>query len=97
MENLPFTVDEMVQIKILHRYDISPPGSSVPTTALPLTFLDIPWLLCCPMQRLFFYNFPQSLPPSLRPPSRSLSALSPSVSAASSPSPPASSSLWHHP
>ncbi|XP_030459514.1 coumaroyl-CoA:anthocyanidin 3-O-glucoside-6''-O-coumaroyltransferase 1-like [Syzygium oleosum] len=52
----------MVQIKILHGYDISPPANSVPATSLPLTFLDIPWLLCCPMQRLFFYDFPQSAP-----------------------------------
>ncbi|KAL3714830.1 hypothetical protein ACJRO7_006692 [Eucalyptus globulus] len=52
----------MMKIKILHRYDISPPPDSVPATALPLTFFDIPWLLCCPMQRLFFYDFPQSPP-----------------------------------
>ncbi|XP_030459516.1 coumaroyl-CoA:anthocyanidin 3-O-glucoside-6''-O-coumaroyltransferase 2-like [Syzygium oleosum] len=52
----------MVKIKILHRYDVSPPANSVSATALPLTFFDIPWLLCPPMQRLFFYDSPQSLP-----------------------------------
>ncbi|KAL3714835.1 hypothetical protein ACJRO7_006697 [Eucalyptus globulus] len=51
----------MTKIKILHRYDILPPANSVPTTTLPLTFFDIPWLLFSPMQRLFFYDFPQSL------------------------------------
>ncbi|KAK3404595.1 hypothetical protein EUGRSUZ_K00903 [Eucalyptus grandis] len=50
----------MMKIKILHRYDISPPANSVPTTTLPLTFFDIPWLLFSPMRRLFFYDFPQS-------------------------------------
>ncbi|KAI3440697.1 SPARK domain-containing protein [Psidium guajava] len=50
----------MTQIKILHRYDVLPPANSVPATALPLTFFDVPWFLCCPVQRLFFYNFPQS-------------------------------------
>ncbi|KAF7848362.1 hypothetical protein BT93_L2062 [Corymbia citriodora subsp. variegata] len=50
----------MMKIKILHRHDVSPPANTVPPTALPLTFFDIPWLFCCPMQRLFFYDFPQS-------------------------------------
>ncbi|KAI3440698.1 uncharacterized protein J3R85_003136 [Psidium guajava] len=52
----------MTKITILHRYHVSPPANSVPAAALPLTFFDIPWLLCRPMQRLFFYDFPQSLP-----------------------------------
>ncbi|KAF8007969.1 hypothetical protein BT93_K1838 [Corymbia citriodora subsp. variegata] len=52
----------MKKIKILHRHDVSPPANTVPPTALPLTFFDILWLFCCPMQRLFFYNFPQSPP-----------------------------------
>ncbi|XP_030514805.2 coumaroyl-CoA:anthocyanidin 3-O-glucoside-6''-O-coumaroyltransferase 1-like [Rhodamnia argentea] len=51
-----------MDIKIIHRYDVSPPANSVPATALPLTFFDIPWLLCRPVQRLFFYDFPQSPP-----------------------------------
>ncbi|XP_018720913.2 coumaroyl-CoA:anthocyanidin 3-O-glucoside-6''-O-coumaroyltransferase 1 isoform X1 [Eucalyptus grandis] len=60
MKNSPSPSDEMLKVKILHRYDISPPPDSVPATTLPLAFLDIPWLLCCPMQRLFFYDFPES-------------------------------------
>ncbi|KAF8022379.1 hypothetical protein BT93_F0036 [Corymbia citriodora subsp. variegata] len=52
----------MMEIKILRRHDVSPPANSVPATALPFTFFDIPWLLCCPMQRLFFYDYPQSPP-----------------------------------
>ncbi|KAL3721834.1 hypothetical protein ACJRO7_034213 [Eucalyptus globulus] len=50
----------MMKVKILHRYNVSPPANSVPATALPLTFFDIPFFHCCPMQRLFFYDFPQS-------------------------------------
>ncbi|KAL3714836.1 hypothetical protein ACJRO7_006698 [Eucalyptus globulus] len=60
MKNSPSPSDEMLKVKILHRYDISPPPDSVPATTLPLPFLDIPWLLCCPIQRLFFYDFPES-------------------------------------
>ncbi|OMP07275.1 Transferase [Corchorus olitorius] len=47
-------------IKVTDHGHVSPPPSSVPNTSLPLTFLDIPWLLCRPMQRLFFYQFPHS-------------------------------------
>ncbi|KAF7848364.1 hypothetical protein BT93_L2064 [Corymbia citriodora subsp. variegata] len=54
--------DEMTKVESLHRYDVSPPANTVPPTALPLTFFDIPFLRCCPMQRLFFYDFPQSPP-----------------------------------
>ncbi|KAF7847898.1 hypothetical protein BT93_L2474 [Corymbia citriodora subsp. variegata] len=52
----------MTKVEILHRYDVSPPANTVPPTALPLTFFDILFLRCCPMQRLFFYDFPQSPP-----------------------------------
>ncbi|KAI6672880.1 hypothetical protein NL676_000786 [Syzygium grande] len=38
----PSPSEGMMQIKILHRYDVSPPANSVPATALPLTFFDIP-------------------------------------------------------
>ncbi|GAV64706.1 Transferase domain-containing protein, partial [Cephalotus follicularis] len=47
-------------IKVLEQSRISPPPGSVPTTTLPLTFFDMAWLLCQPMQRLFFYEFPHS-------------------------------------
>ncbi|KAJ9171023.1 hypothetical protein P3X46_019076 [Hevea brasiliensis] len=45
-------------VKVVDEFQISPPPSSVPTTSLPLTFFDIPWFLCRPMQRLFFFEFP---------------------------------------
>ncbi|EEF44519.1 coumaroyl-CoA:anthocyanidin 3-O-glucoside-6''-O-coumaroyltransferase 1 [Ricinus communis] len=47
-------------VKIVHHFQISPPLASVPTTCLPLTFFDMPWFLCRPMQRLFFFEFPYS-------------------------------------
>ncbi|GAV85812.1 Transferase domain-containing protein [Cephalotus follicularis] len=49
-----------VVFKVLEQSQISPPPGSVPTTTLPLTFFDMPWLRCFLMQRLFFYEFPHS-------------------------------------
>lgn len=46
-------------IEIIDRSQISLPPSSVPNSLIPLSFFDIPWLLCCPMQRLIFYDLPQ--------------------------------------
>ncbi|KAG6738089.1 hypothetical protein POTOM_059648 [Populus tomentosa] len=45
-------------VKVIDRVQVSPPPGSVPTTSLPLTFFDFPWLLCPPMERLFFYELP---------------------------------------
>ncbi|KAG5224905.1 coumaroyl-CoA:anthocyanidin O-glucoside-6''-O-coumaroyltransferase [Salix suchowensis] len=45
-------------IKVTDHFRVSPPLGSVPTTSLPLTFFDYPWLLCRPMERLFFYELP---------------------------------------
>ncbi|XP_061944016.1 coumaroyl-CoA:anthocyanidin 3-O-glucoside-6''-O-coumaroyltransferase 1-like isoform X2 [Populus nigra] len=45
-------------VKVIDHFRVSPPQGSVPTTSLPLTFFDFPWLLCRPMERLFFYEFP---------------------------------------
>lgn len=45
-------------VKVLQRCQISPPQGSIPSTAIPLTFFDIPWLLFTPNQPLFFYDFP---------------------------------------
>ncbi|CAN0896957.1 Coumaroyl-CoA:anthocyanidin 3-O-glucoside-6''-O-coumaroyltransferase 2 [Linum grandiflorum] len=49
--------NNLQSLKLLHHFQVSPPP---PPSAvnLPLTFLDYPWLLCRPMQRLFFYDFP---------------------------------------
>ncbi|KAK8521203.1 hypothetical protein V6N13_077318 [Hibiscus sabdariffa] len=47
-------------IKIVDRSHVSPPPGSVSSTALPLSFFDFPWLICRPMQRLFFYHSPFS-------------------------------------
>ena len=45
-------------IEVLEQCKIGPPPNLIPTTSLPLTFFDIPWLFCCPMQCLFFYELP---------------------------------------
>ncbi|KAJ8748333.1 hypothetical protein K2173_001752 [Erythroxylum novogranatense] len=46
-------------LKVLEHFQISPsPGTAAPTKSLALSCLDIPWLLCIPLQRLFFYDFP---------------------------------------
>nr|XP_027127647.1 coumaroyl-CoA:anthocyanidin 3-O-glucoside-6''-O-coumaroyltransferase 1-like isoform X1 [Coffea arabica] len=45
-------------VKVLQCCQISPPQGSVPSTTIPLTFFDIPWLLFTPNQPLFFYDFP---------------------------------------
>ncbi|XVF65656.1 hypothetical protein PTKIN_Ptkin09bG0266900 [Pterospermum kingtungense] len=45
-------------VEVLEDSHVSPAPGSVPTTSIPLTFLDTLWLSCCPMQRLFFYEFP---------------------------------------
>ncbi|KAK8493679.1 hypothetical protein V6N13_046668 [Hibiscus sabdariffa] len=47
-------------VKIVDRSHVSPPPGSVSTTSLPLSFFDFPWLICRPMQRLFFYHLPFS-------------------------------------
>ncbi|KAK8572810.1 hypothetical protein V6N12_028852 [Hibiscus sabdariffa] len=44
--------------KVLENGSVSPPPGNMAPTAIPLTFLDTLWLSCCPMQRLFFYEFP---------------------------------------
>jgi hypothetical protein len=48
------------RVTVIEQSQVAPPPNSVPNTSLPLTLLDIPWLLCRPMQRLFFYQLPQS-------------------------------------
>ncbi|KAG4961036.1 coumaroyl-CoA:anthocyanidin 3-O-glucoside-6''-O-coumaroyltransferase 1-like [Glycine soja] len=48
----------MAQVKILEQSEVGPPPCSLPSTTLPLTFFDIPWFYCHPIQRIFFYDFP---------------------------------------
>ncbi|XP_028761565.1 coumaroyl-CoA:anthocyanidin 3-O-glucoside-6''-O-coumaroyltransferase 1 [Neltuma alba] len=45
-------------VKILEQCQVSAPPGSVPSTPLPLTFFDLPWFYCHPLQRLFFFDFP---------------------------------------
>ncbi|CAM8958822.1 unnamed protein product [Rhodiola kirilowii] len=45
------------EVKVLENCLVSPPTNSVPTTSVPLSFFDIPWLLCRPMKRVFMYDF----------------------------------------
>ncbi|XP_020238541.1 coumaroyl-CoA:anthocyanidin 3-O-glucoside-6''-O-coumaroyltransferase 1 [Cajanus cajan] len=51
--------DEMKldQVKIIERCEVAPPQHSLASTTLPLTFFDIPWFLCHPVKRIFFYEF----------------------------------------
>ncbi|KAJ6291355.1 hypothetical protein OIU76_023426 [Salix suchowensis] len=51
-------MDHSHPVKVPDHFRVSPPLGSVPTTSLPLTFFDYPWLLCRPMERLFFYELP---------------------------------------
>ncbi|TKY50093.1 Coumaroyl-CoA:anthocyanidin 3-O-glucoside-6''-O-coumaroyltransferase 1 [Spatholobus suberectus] len=53
-------IDHGHNVKIIEQCKVSPPPSSVPSTSLPLTFFDIPWVNCGPVQSIFFYEFPYS-------------------------------------
>ncbi|CAL1392319.1 unnamed protein product [Linum trigynum] len=52
--------DQSQSLKLLHHFQVSPSPPPYAVSNLPLTFLDYPWLLCRPMQRLFFYDSPLS-------------------------------------
>ncbi|KAE8733857.1 HXXXD-type acyl-transferase family protein, putative isoform 1 [Hibiscus syriacus] len=47
-------------VNIVDTIHVSAPAGSVPTTSLPLNYLDLPWFASAPMQSLFFYEFPHS-------------------------------------
>ncbi|XP_027343333.1 coumaroyl-CoA:anthocyanidin 3-O-glucoside-6''-O-coumaroyltransferase 1-like [Abrus precatorius] len=47
-------------VRLIEQCQVAPPSGSLPSTTLPLTFFDIPWFLCRPVQRIFFYHFPHS-------------------------------------
>ncbi|TKY65059.1 Coumaroyl-CoA:anthocyanidin 3-O-glucoside-6''-O-coumaroyltransferase 1 [Spatholobus suberectus] len=46
--------------KVIEQCQVSPPPGSVPSSSIPLTFFDLPWLCCPPLKRIFFYDFPHS-------------------------------------
>ncbi|KAL5992240.1 hypothetical protein ACLOJK_013156 [Asimina triloba] len=45
--------------QLLETCRVGPPPGSLPHTSLPLTAFDVVWLVQPPVQRLFFYQFPQ--------------------------------------
>ncbi|KAK9122307.1 hypothetical protein Syun_019924 [Stephania yunnanensis] len=48
-------------VKVIEESRISPPQHSTPpATSLPLTFLDVIWVVMPPVKRLFFYEFHHS-------------------------------------
>ncbi|KAI9162625.1 hypothetical protein LWI28_029045 [Acer negundo] len=46
------------KVRLIDQSQVAPPPGSVSTTTVPLTFLDVLWFVCCPVQRIFFYEFP---------------------------------------
>ncbi|KAJ4729916.1 putative Anthocyanin 5-aromatic acyltransferase [Melia azedarach] len=44
-------------VRVVDESHVAPPPGSVSTTTIPLTFLDVSWIFCCPIQRIFFYEF----------------------------------------
>ena len=66
-------------VKVIDQIQVAPPQGCVSTTIVPLTFLDSIWFVCCPVQRIFFYDFPhptlhftQTLLPHLKETERAL-------------------------
>ncbi|CAN1829205.1 Malonyl-coenzyme A:anthocyanin 3-O-glucoside-6''-O-malonyltransferase [Linum perenne] len=49
-----------MSVKTVAELQVSPPPATVPTTPLPLTYLDIKLLHFPPVYRIIFYNFPHS-------------------------------------
>ncbi|KAE8736395.1 hypothetical protein F3Y22_tig00000002pilonHSYRG00182 [Hibiscus syriacus] len=47
-------------IKVVEHSHVSPPVGSVLNTSIPLSFFDLAWFFCNPMQSLFFYQLPCS-------------------------------------
>ncbi|KAJ3678612.1 hypothetical protein LUZ60_002415 [Juncus effusus] len=45
-------------LRIIETSSIGLPASTPIITSIPLTHYDIPWSVTCPVERLFFYNFP---------------------------------------
>ena len=51
---------DTVTVKVIEQCEVGPPPGTVPSTSIPLTFYDLPWLCCPPLKRIFFFNFPYS-------------------------------------
>ncbi|XP_031277404.1 coumaroyl-CoA:anthocyanidin 3-O-glucoside-6''-O-coumaroyltransferase 1-like [Pistacia vera] len=45
-------------VNVLEHSHVALPPGSVSTTTVPLTFFDVLWLFCGPIQRIFLYEFP---------------------------------------
>ncbi|KAJ1422666.1 Transferase [Sesbania bispinosa] len=45
-------------LKVIENCQISPPPASVPSSSLPLNYLDFPFFYCAPVKQIFFYDFP---------------------------------------
>ncbi|KAK7381162.1 hypothetical protein VNO78_33688 [Psophocarpus tetragonolobus] len=50
-------VDDCQTVKVIEQCQISPPPGSVPPTSRLLSFLDLPWVYCDPVQIIYFYEF----------------------------------------
>ncbi|XP_008797924.3 malonyl-coenzyme A:anthocyanin 3-O-glucoside-6''-O-malonyltransferase-like [Phoenix dactylifera] len=48
-------------LRVLENSRVSPPPGSVAPASLPLTFFDVIWLVQHPVERLFFYDFPNPI------------------------------------
>ncbi|KAJ7960634.1 Anthocyanin 5-aromatic acyltransferase [Quillaja saponaria] len=48
------------KLKVIDHFQVSPPQGSVPTSSLPLSFFDFPFLVSSQTRRIFFYEFPYS-------------------------------------
>ncbi|KDO65331.1 hypothetical protein CISIN_1g011670mg [Citrus sinensis] len=46
------------RVRVVDESHVGPPRGSVSPTTIPLTFLDMVWISIGPMQRIFFYEFP---------------------------------------
>ncbi|KAI4319827.1 hypothetical protein MLD38_033380 [Melastoma candidum] len=43
-------------LTVHERCQVSPPKGSIPATTLPLSFLDVPWFNCHPVQYIYLYD-----------------------------------------
>lgn len=55
------TMSKLHTVNVLEQCRIAPPPNTTPTTSLPLTFFDLPWLFFSQSQPLLFYEFPHPI------------------------------------